>query len=549
MSDEHRAQRRVQSRLSPIWIVPLVAVVIGLWLVYDNYAQRGPLITLEMPSAEGIEAGKTMIKTRNVEVGRVESVRLSEDLSHTVITARMSQDAERMLNAGSNFWVVKPRIGREGISGLGTVLSGAYIQLQPGHSEEPQYHFQVLENPPVAPPGAEGIRINLVSQIGNSLRIGDPITYQGFIVGRVEEATFDPENREMRHRLFIESPYDVLITENTRFWTASGIELSLDTQGFDINIESIETLLGGGVTFGVPEDAPMGEPAEPGDTYKLYASAESALQGTFERYLEYVLLIEDTVRGLSSGAPVEYRGVRVGTVADVPWHFMAPQPDTRQQFAIPVLIRIEPQRLGSVDSDDEPIDLDEWRERFRSMFDDGLRASLESGNLLTGALYVDLNFRDDVEEYTPETFENRPVFPTVSTGFAQIEQKVSNLLDKLNGLEIEPVLDKLDQNLTTSAATLDEVRAMAESLNSLLSDPAIQEIPDNINASLREFQQTLQGVSPGSTAYRELTGTLESLEALLRNLQPVVRTLRENPNALIFDQPGSPDPVPRAPSQ
>ena len=118
MSDEPRAQRRVQSRLSPVWIVPLVAILIGLWLVYDNYAQRGPLITLEMPSAEGIEAGKTLIKTRNVEVGRVESVRLSDDLSHTVITARMSHDAERMLNEGSNFWVVKPRIGREGISGL-----------------------------------------------------------------------------------------------------------------------------------------------------------------------------------------------------------------------------------------------------------------------------------------------------------------------------------------------------------------------------------------------------------------------------------------------
>ncbi|SDK94371.1 paraquat-inducible protein B [Modicisalibacter muralis] len=550
MSDEHRAQRRVQSRLSPVWIVPLVAIVIGLWLVYDNYAQRGPLITLEMPSAEGIEAGKTLIKTRNVEVGRVESVRLSDDLSHTVITARMSQDAERMLNEGSNFWVVKPRIGREGISGLGTVLSGAYIQLQPGRSDEPQYHFQVLENPPVAPPGAEGIRINLVSQIGNSLRVGDPITYQGFTVGRVEDATFDPKEREMRHRLFIEAPYDVLITENTRFWTASGINLSLDAQGFNVNIESIETLLGGGVTFGIPEDIPMGAPAEPETTYTLYADAESALQGTFNRYLEYVLLIDDTVRGLSSGAPVEYRGVRVGTVASVPWHFTAPQPDTRQQFAIPVLIRIEPQRLGNVNNGGQPIDLNEWRERFKKMFTDyGLRASLESGNLLTGALFVDLNFRDDVEEYTPETFENRPVFPTVSTGFAQIEQKVSNLLDKLNGLEIEPIFDKLDRNLATSEATLEEVRATAESLHALLSDPSIQQIPDNINASLRELQQTLQGVSPGSSAYDELTGTLESLEALLRDLQPVARTLRENPNALIFDQPDNPDPVPRAPSQ
>lgn len=550
MSDEPRAQRRVQSRLSPVWIVPLVAILIGLWLVYDNYAQRGPLITLEMPSAEGIEAGKTLIKTRNVEVGRVESVRLSDDLSHTVITAQMSHDAERMLNEGSNFWVVKPRIGREGISGLGTVLSGAYIQLQPGRSDEPQYHFQVLENPPVAPPGAEGIRINLVSQIGNSLRVGDPITYQGFTVGRVEDATFDPEEREMRHRLFIESPYDVLITENTRFWKASGIDLSLDSQGFSVNIESLETLLGGGVTFGIPEDIPMGAPAEPDTTYTLYADAESALQGTFDSYLEYVLLIDDTVRGLSSGAPVEYRGVRVGTVANVPWHFTAPQPDTRQRFAIPVLIRIEPQRLGSVNEDGKPIDLDQWRERFKKMFTDyGLRASLESGNLLTGALFVDLNFRDDVDEYTPETFEGRTVFPTVSTGFAQIEQKVSNLLDKLNGLEIEPILDKLDQNLATSQATLDEVRATAESLQSLLSDPAVQEIPGNINASLRELQRTLEGVSPESPAYRELTGTLESLEALLRDLQPVARTLRENPNALIFDQRKSADPVPRAPGQ
>nr|WP_297457388.1 intermembrane transport protein PqiB [uncultured Halomonas sp.] len=550
MSDEPRAQRRVQSRLSPVWIVPLVAILIGLWLVYDNYAQRGPLITLEMPSAEGIEAGKTLIKTRNVEVGRVESVRLSDDLSHTVITARMSHDAERMLNEDSNFWVVKPRIGREGISGLGTVLSGAYIQLQPGRSDEPQYHFQVLENPPVAPPGAEGIRINLVSQIGNSLRVGDPITYQGFTVGRVEDATFDPEEREMRHRLFIESPYDVLITENTRFWKASGIDLSLDSQGFSVNIESLETLLGGGVTFGIPEDIPMGAPAEPDTTYMLYADAESALQGTFNSYLEYVLLIDDTVRGLSSGAPVEYRGVRVGTVANVPWHFTAPQPDTRQRFAIPVLIRIEPQRLGSVNEDGKPIDLNQWRERFKKMFTDyGLRASLESGNLLTGALFVDLNFRDDVDKYTPETFEGKTVFPTVSTGFAQIEQKVSNLLDKLNGLEIEPILDKLDQNLATSQATLDEVRATAESLQSLLSDPAIQEIPGNINASLRELQRTLKGVSPESPAYRELTGTLESLEALLRDLQPVARTLRENPNALIFDQRERADPVPRAPGQ
>ncbi|MGC3873096.1 intermembrane transport protein PqiB [Halomonas sp. GXIMD04776] len=544
MPEAQRAQRQRQSRLSPIWIVPLVAVLIGLWLVYDNYSRRGPEVILEMPTAEGIEAGKTLIKTRNVQVGRVENVQLSDDLSHTLVTARMSTDAERMLNEESRFWVVKPRIGREGISGLNTVLSGAYIQLQPGNSDERQTRFKILEHPPVAPPGAQGIRIQLVSQMGSSLRVGDPVTYQGLTVGRVEDAEFDLENRQMDHRLFIESPYDELVTENTRFWTASGIDLRLNSEGFRVNIESIETLLGGGVTFAVPEDIPMGNKASGDETYELFADEESAVQGTYNRYLEYVLLIDDTVRGLSKGSPVEYRGVRVGTVAAVPWHFSAPQPDTRQRFAIPVLIRIEPQRLSSKE---ERIALDEWRQRFDRMFNYGLRATLKAGNLLTGALFVDLNFQKDAADHQSETFDGQPVFPTTSGGFAQIEQKVSNLLDKLNELEVEPILGKLDQNLNASEKTLKEVRTATESFKSLLEDPQTRQIPTNLNASLRELRQTLKGLSPDSSAYQELTKTLQSVEKLVRDLQPVAETLRDKPNALIFDRSGGPDPVPQAP--
>lgn len=547
MPEAHRAQRHVQSRISPIWIVPLVAVLIGLWLVYDNVSRRGPQITLEMPNAEGIEAGKTLIKTRNVEVGRVESVRLSDDLSHTVVTARMSQDAERMLNEGTRFWVVKPRIGREGISGLNTVLSGAYIQLQPGRSDEPKYHFKVLDQPPVAPPGAEGVRINLVSKLGSSLRVGDPVTYQGFTVGRVEDATFDPDDREMHHRLFIESPYDTLITEATRFWSASGIRVDLDSEGVSVQMESLEALVGGGVTFGIPEDIPPGPKAKPDSTYTLYADEESALQGTYNSNLEYVMLVDDTVRGLSKGSPVEYRGVRVGTVVSVPWHFTAPQPDSRQRFAIPVLIRIEPQRLTL---DNQPIDLDEWRQRFTRMFGYGLRASLKNGNLLTGALFVDLNFdRDQRGEYQPETFEGKTVFPTTAGGFAQIEQKVSNLLDKLNELQVEPILDKLDKTMATSQATLEEVRQSAETLRKMLNDPATREIPGNLNATLEDLQRTINGLSPDSKAYRKLNDTLESIERLVRDLQPLADTLSEQPNALIFDRSGSQDPVPRAPKR
>jgi len=543
-----RAKRVSQSRLSPIWIVPLLALLIGAWMAWDNFSGRGPLITLNMDNAEGIEAGKTLIKTRNVQVGQVEAVRLSDDLSQTVVTARMSNDAERMLNTETRFWVVKPRIGREGISGLNTVLSGAYIQLAPGNSDESQDNFDVLEQPPVAPPGAPGLRVNLVSQVGNSLSAGDPITYQGYTVGRVESTDFDPDKREMRHRIFIQEPYDSLVTDTTRFWSSSGIDVQLDSEGVNVNLDSFETLVSGGVTFGVPEDVNRGDAAKQDATYTLYNSEESAREGTYDQYIEYVLLVDDTVRGLSRGAPVEYRGVRVGTVVSVPWHFTAPQPDSLTQFAIPVLIRIEPQRLDNTQNVNDDVDDQEVRDRFETMFKQyGLRATLKAGNLLTGALFVDLNFNDDAPDYEAMTFDGKPVFPTVSGGFAQIEQKVSNLLDKLNDLQVEPILDRLDKTMQTSQQTLEQVRQIAESVNGIVSDPATQQLPGSLNDTLKELQGTLNGFSSGSSGYRQLNDTLKQLESLMRDLQPVAKTLSEKPNALIFDREVQTDPMPRAP--
>jgi len=543
--DLHRAKPSPQARFSPIWIVPIVAILIGMWLVYDNYRSRGPQVTLVMANAEGIEAGSTLIKTRNVQVGRVERVKLSEDLTTAVITARMSPDTEAMLVENSRFWVVKPRVGREGISGLGTVLSGAFIQLEPGGSDVASREFRVSDQPPVAPAGAAGLRINLISQLGNSLRVGDPVTYQGYTVGRVEDATFDAQTRRMQHRIFIEAPYDTLVTDSTRFWSASGIDLRLDSEGFRVNVESFEALLGGGVTFGVPEDLPLGGPVEPDVTFDLYPDEDSARQGTFSRYLEYVLLVDDSVRGLSRGAPVEFRGVRIGTVAAVPWNFNAPQPEGRTGFSIPVLIRIEPQRLGIENQD---VVLAEWRERFDRLFDVGLRASLKSGNLLTGALFVDLNFNSDLAgQHLAETFAEKQVFPTASGGFALIEAQVTELLTKLNDLEIEPLLAGLDRNLAASEAMLGEVRGLAASLSTLVEDPGTRAVPANLNATLTELRETLQGLSPGSTAYQELTGAVERLDRLMRDIQPVVRTLSENPRALLFDSLETEDPMPRAP--
>ena len=541
-TDLHKATTLKASRLSPIWIIPVVAALIGAWLVVDSYLHTGPLVTLTLSNAEGIEAGKTRIKTRNVDIGRVEEVKLSDDLSHALIMARINHDAEEVLVEDTRFWVVKPRISREGISGFGTVLSGAYIQLHPGESKQPQREFEVLEQPPVALDGEEGLRIRLVSQLGNSLRVGDPVTYQGYSVGRVETTEFMEDTQKVHHQLFIQKPYDTLINSSTRFWSAKGINLELGASGFKLDVASLEALISGGVTFGVMEELPA-TPIEPDKIFKLFANEESARQGMFSDSIEFVLLVEDTVRGLTKGAPVEFRGIRVGTVKEVPWRFTSPERRIRDNFAIPVLISIEPQRLDG----QEKIDLEAWHERLQNIVSNGLHATMKSANLLTGALFVDLNFkRDSAEDYVAEKFEDRLVIPTTPTGLAQIELKVSSLLDKLNAMQVEPILDGMDENMQQSESLLREVRELTASIKEMLNNPEIQQVPANINQTLSELRKAIEGLSPESQTYQELNKTLQSLDTLLRDLQPLARTLGEQPNALIFNPPAEDDPQPPA---
>ncbi|WP_019881998.1 MULTISPECIES: intermembrane transport protein PqiB [unclassified Methylophilus] len=534
-----------QARLSPIWIVPIVALLIGLWLIYDNYTKAGKQITLSLTNAEGIEAGKTKIKVHSVDIGLVEQVTLSEDLTHIEVLARITPKAQPMLVQDTQLWVVKPRIGLEGISGLNTVISGAYIQLQPGKSLEESDQFTVLDQAPISLNGAQGVHVNLIGKVGNSLRVGDPVSYQGLRVGRVVSAVFDPKQRQMQHELFVEHPYDVLVTENTRFWTTVGIDVKLDSEGFKANIPTVESLIAGGVSFGHVDDRPMGQPVRSEATFELFANEDAARQQTYDQYLQYVLLVDDTVRGLSKGAPVEFRGLRVGTVINVPWKFNSPERKKDFRYAIPVLIHLEPGRLA----DNGKADLEEWKSRIAQMLQRGLHATLKSGNLITGSVFVDLNMDQHAHKtYKRERFEGLPVMPTTATNLAQIEQKLSDLLDKLNGLKVEPVLSGLDKNLQQSEKTMQEIRALSQQVNQLLSQPDLQQMPANINQTMQELRTTLKGLSPESPAYQELTTTLQRLDKALRDIQPLARTLNEQPNAILFDRKPGNDPIPMAPA-
>lgn len=529
-------------RLSPVWLIPLGAALIGAWLLYQNIMSKGPEITLTVDTADGIEAGSTLIKVRSVEVGHVTSVHLSDDYNGAIITVQMDPDTGELLVADSRFWIVKPRVGRQGISGLGTILSGAYIQLQPGSAEKTKRRFDVRDSAPAISTDEPGLSLKLISDNDNSLAVGDPIIYQGQTVGQIESANFNVDAKRMDYQIFIREPFSTLVSDTTQFWLRSGIDFHLGSDGVDVQLGSIQSVLAGGVTFGTPEGMAPGNKPDSGATYELYATRNAAVQDRYDDKIEYVILLDDSVRGLSPGAPVEYRGLRVGTVEQVP--FFRDNFDFKRysNFKIPVLIALEPQRPSNAWADwsDE-----EWRTNMQRFFNNGLRATIKSGNLLTGSTFIDTQFGND-DDYEPSMMGEYHVFPSVPSSITSIQQQLSSLMDRLNAIDVRPIVDDLKHTLETTNATLDEMHKATRSINQLLSDSDTRALPREVRQSLSELQTTLDSFQQGAPAYSKFNQTMDRLNRVLDDAAPLTRTLRNDPNALIFGPPNGDDPIPKA---
>lgn len=535
--------KRLSDAISPIWFVPLLALLIGIWMVVHAVMQTGPIITLSIQSAEGIQAG-TEIRARSVKVGEVNRVELSDDAHSVFIKARLNPEYEHLLGQNARFWVVKPRIGPEGISGLSTVLSGTYIELLPDMTEdEPIKEFSVLDQPPIALADANGLRIGLDSDNASSLSVGDPVIFKGYTVGRVESSTFDPKERKINYDIYIFHEYRDLITQNTHFWLTSGVNFTLTSEGFKAGIGSLETLVSGGVTFEVTDGVDPGPTVTENTRFRLYNDEDDAKQGSYNQYIEYVVMVDDSVRGLIEGAPVEYHGLRVGTVTALPWHIKSLSENNQQGFRIPVLIRIEPQRLQPVVTDE---DLNNTRLRLEAMVKHGLRASLVTGNMLTGALFVDLSFVDKPAPYQPQQYDGKQVFPSQPGGFSQITGKVSTLLDNLNSLQLGTVVTNLNSTLKNTGDMTEQLTRTVKGLNDAMASPEFKQLPADIQQSIRSLRNTMDGFSQQSPTYRELQSTVTQLNQLLRNAQPAVRKISDKPNALLFNGDNVNDPQPKA---
>ncbi|MFC3395808.1 intermembrane transport protein PqiB [Brenneria rubrifaciens] len=532
-------------RWSPVWIVPIVTVLIGAWILFYHFSNQGPQITLVAQNAEGIEAGKTTIKSRSVDVGIVESVMLRDNLNQVEIKARLHEGMGKLIKDDSAFWVVKPQVGRAGISGLGTLLSGAYIELQPGAKGNEKTEFSLLDTPPLASPDAKGIRIILDSDQSGQLNVGDPVLFRGYRVGSVETSNFNPQARKMRYQLFISAPYDSLVTANVRFWKDSGIAFDMSAQGMRVEMGSLATLFSGGVSFDVPSGWDLGASAKPMAEYKLFDDRSSIQDSLYTEYKEYLMFFNESVRGLQAGAPVEFRGIRLGTVTQVPFFTKGLQKEIDDDYRIPVLIRIESARFAK--NLDGELNFDKHLARSQKM---GLRASLKTANIITGALYVDLDFYPQEKNNKPLiTIKGYPVLPTVGGGLSQIQQKLVSVLDKVNGLPLNPMVTEATKTLAESQATLREMQKTLASLNKITSSQSMQNLPQDMQQTLLELNRSMKGFQPGSPAYSKMVADMQRLDQVLRELQPVLRTLNEKSNALVFEASGSEDPQPKKAKQ
>ena len=530
---------------SPVWIFPIVTALIGAWILFYHYSHQGPEVTLITTNAEGIEAGKTTIKSRSIDVGVVESATLTDDLTHVEIKARLNADMQKLLHGDTVFWVVKPQVGREGISGLGTLLSGAYIELQPGTKGGVRDDYQLLDSPPLAPPDAKGIRVVLDSKKAGQLSPGDPVLFRGYRVGSVETSVFDPQKRTMSYQLFINAPNDRLVTSNVRFWKDSGIAVDLTSAGMRVEMGALTTLFGGGVSFDVPDGIDLGQPVAEKTEFDLYDNQRSIQESLYTQHQDFLLFFKDSIRGLQPGAPVEFRGMRLGTVSKVPFFMPGLRQALNEDYRIPVLIRIEPERIASQmgESPDILTNLPE-------LLKQGLRGSLKTGNLVTGALYVDMDF---VSKPPPITgireFGGYSIIPTVSSGLAQIQQRLMDTLDKINNLPLNPMLEQATGTLAESQRTMRRLQTTLDNLNKLTASQSVQQLPQDMQKTLRELNRSMQGFQPGSAAYNKMVADMQRLDQVLRELQPVLQTLNQKSNALVFEAKGKKDPEPKGVKQ
>jgi len=486
--------------ISIVWIIPIVAALIGAWVAYRTISEIGPTIFISFNDAEGLVAGKTKVKYKDVDVGLVKEVDLSDDLKHVRVTVEMHQGSKGYLTEKTRFWVVKARISAGTVSGLGTLLGGAYIAMDPVNGGKFVKDFVGLETVPVVTTDQQGQHFQLKALRRGSLDVGAPIYFRQIQVGEVVSYELAENGESVNFKVFINEPHHIKVRQNTRFWNASGVDVNLSAAGFNVEMESVVSLISGGLAFEAPPDAPSGDVADENMVFTLHDSRTEAFQQQITVTKKFLLYFDGSVRGLEPEAPVEFRGIKLGRVVSVELEF----DEDNETFLIPVVIELQPERLSkgfSEHTQKEDVSLNEV------LVARGLRAQLKTGNILTGMLYVDLEFFPDADKEEIRMVDGTPVLPTVPTSIQELTRNVTAVLHKMKEFPFE----KIGADMTGMLSNLNKTIAQADS-------------------TLKSIDSTFADDSPLS---QELQTSMRELAEAARSLRILADYLERHPEALL----------------
>ena len=515
---------------SLVWLIPIIAAVIGIALMVKILVDRGPVITISFRTGEGLEAGKTKVKYKEVDIGEVQTITLSKDRSQVLVTVQLSKDADSFTAVDTHFWVVRPRLGASGISGLGTLLSGAYIGADAGTSEDTTKKFTGLEVQPTVTRDASGKQFKLHADDLGSLDVGSPIFYRRIKVGRVSAYDLDADGKGVTLRIFIDAPYDKFVGTNTRFWHASGMDIQVSSSGFKVNTQSLATVILGGMAFQSIDDNP-GALSKENTTFLLAQNQNQAFQEPDGRSVSAVLHFNQSIRGLTPGATVDFRGVVLGEVKSVGIEY----DPVRREFDMPVVIEIYPARLGRKYAKDQAQSPYTQQQRIQFMVSRGLRAQLRTGNLLTGQLYIALDFFPKAPKVTVQESAMIEV-PTVPNGLDELQTQISTITTKLSKVPFEEIGQDLQKSLVTLNKTLTSAEKLAQTLNQDVAPEVaaamkdVRKTLDNADRTLNNADRTLSEDAP---LQQDLRQTLQELSRAAASIKVLTDYLEQHPESLI----------------
>ena len=508
--------------VSLVWLVPIVAALVGVSMLVNNALHAGPTIQISFQTAVGLEANKTQVKYKNVVIGQVTAIALSGDRSHVVATVELNNSAQAFTTEDSVFWVVRPRIGANGISGVDTLLSGAFIGADAGSAEQTKQQFVGLETPPPITYGEQGKRFTLHTEDLGSLDIGSPVYYRRIEVGQVVSYQLAEDGKGVDVEIFVHAPNDKYVTTDTRFWNASGVDLTVGANGLKVNTESLSTILAGGVAFVEPKYSPNATAATERSSFNLFEDQETALAPPDGEPRYISMSFNQSLRGLAVNAPVEFMGVNIGRVVSVNLDY---DPKTKN-FPSMVGAVIYPDRLGKahekllkqMGTEDDA----RSAQLMGAFVKQGLRAQARSANLITGQLYISLSF---VPNAAPVAFDMgaRPLqIPTVAGSLDKVQEQLQGVVDKISKLPLDEIANNLNGSLGEVQKTLRQFNA---------------EVLPQMRGTLQQTQKTLDTANASfaedSPARQQLSQAMDEVQRTARSVRVLTDFLSRNPEALI----------------